>query len=405
MESGHSSLLIESPESTHSGHLTSNKAPRKNMSNFNLDTKIWRYLSFDKFIDLISTDHLYFSTPDNFDDTWECYPPAGFLIAENWKEKLIGNASMKDVNFDLLLENSVAGFEAAYYEESRYAFSCWSKSDRDHAALWNLYTDNKNGVAISTTPKALIESVIKENNVMSYLMVGCVEYLDFEDEKLPELSEPFYLFAEKGKPYGGITFFPFLYKRRSYAFEEEVRIIFHKVYEGSSLWQIEWIKFDLSMMIKDIIVAPNAKKPFLKIIRDLVKEKLPNTPINNSTLKFDRKISDRAKIYLEAKKLDKVVRHEKRAYPRGYIIFPNVEAFNVWHHEVCMKLGYPSIGINAITGAFAYNSGGTTGWCNPQKHPKDERILGVATPSIAFGNKLHSKDECEKLGWFTKDQN
>jgi hypothetical protein len=376
------------------------------MSNFNLGTKIWRYFSFDKFIDLIDTDHLYFSTPDNFDDTWECYPPDGFLNAENWKEKLKDNPSAQDVGLDLLSENSAAWFEASYYyEKHRYAFSCWSKAERDHAALWNLYTDNKNGVAISTTPKALIESVSKENINIRNLMIGCVEYLDFNDGKFPELSEPFYWFAEGGKQYEGNTCFPFLYKKLSFAYENEVRVIFHKGYEEMFTLPKEGIKFDLSKMIKEIIVAPNSKEPFLKIIKDLVKDKLPNTPINNSTLKFDRKISDRAERYFETQKLHKIVTYERRiAKAAGYIIFPNIEAFNVWHHEVFMKLGFPNIGYDANTGAFAYQkSSATKAWCKPIKHPKDERVIGLATPSISFKNKLHSTDECKQLGWFPED--
>ena len=72
----------------------------------------------------------------------------------------------------------------------------------------------------------------------------------------------------------------------------------------------------------------------------------------------------------------------------------------MWHQEVCLKLGIPFLGENSATGAFAYDSCGTTGWCEYVQHPEDERGLGSAVNAIAFGNKLHNRDECCKMGWF-----
>lgn len=129
----------------------------------NLNTKIWRYLSFDKFIDLVTTEELHFAPASRFEDTWEMYPPASLLNRGNWKEVILReNKTVKDHSVDIesLIDDAI-GFYLSKYQNrhEEYSFSCWSRTDQDHAALWNIFTDCKNAVAISTTLLKLIKAL------------------------------------------------------------------------------------------------------------------------------------------------------------------------------------------------------------------------------------------------------
>ena len=145
------------------------------MPNLELDTKLWRYMSFDKFVDLIRTSELYFSDPSQFDDTWELYPPNGLLNPDNLRRKLEKSEFAQTVDLDKLIENTIGFFEVSYLmRDQEYAFSCWSSSERDHAGLWSLYTDRQNAVAISTTPEALLLSIKAESHhvVAGHVVAG-----------------------------------------------------------------------------------------------------------------------------------------------------------------------------------------------------------------------------------------
>lgn len=367
------------------------------MSNFNLNTKIWRYLSFDKFIDLIKTQSLYFSTPDQFDDTWECYPPKFFFNEDHWRSVITTNEHMNDCDHGELLNNTLGYFEAAYYQRDIFGFSCWSKAPVDHAGLWDLYTDKKNAVAISSTPRSIIKSLIADDFVKKSLLIGSVEYIDYESENYVYLSNPVYRFSGHGLPIDKDLIVPYLYKRASYQYEDEVRIVLNKNSSGSLIYPIKRIKFNLKTMIKDIVIAPRANESFKKHVQEILKIELPDRKAVMSSLLFDKPISDRAKKYLESINFRSNVLKDKKI--EKYIIFTNRHEFDLWHSKICKKMAIPNFGNFASTGSLAVKAMGTKTWEEPICHPSSKKVLALASEATALGNELVTKAECIKQGW------
>lgn len=202
------------------------------MTEFNLDTKIWRYLSFDKFIDLLSTGELYFSSADKFDDTWEMYPPSALLDERVWMEAFQENKHAIDNKVDLaLLAIDAIGFFSHSYQnkDKEYSFSCWSAEPNESATLWSLFTDNKAAVAISTTPRKILESYKPKNHSLRQsLMIGCVQYIDYEGTVFPTFETDIFYNNSAYQPVTldnkNVLTLPFFYKRSAYAAEKEVRL-------------------------------------------------------------------------------------------------------------------------------------------------------------------------------------
>lgn len=81
--------------------------------------------------------------------------------------------------------------------------SCWNLGLNENKRMWNNYGKDKNAVAIETTLGAL-----KEALGPSFLFVP-VSYIDDLEESIPKLH----------------SLEPFFFKRKSYEWEREIRII------------------------------------------------------------------------------------------------------------------------------------------------------------------------------------
>ena len=89
--------------------------------------------------------------------------------------------------------------------------------------MWKLYVKNSNGVAIQSTFKRLAES-FREGTDNVY--IGKVKYVDYMTELIPE----------------GNSFYPFLYKRKSFAHESELRAIIQRMVVKQGSQEVDWEK-------------------------------------------------------------------------------------------------------------------------------------------------------------------
>lgn len=342
------------------------------------------------------------AAPSQFDDTWELFPPKGFLVTENWKKKFKDNKFAKKVDLDRLATSAVGYFESSYLSrDQEYRFSCWTKTQTEHAGLWGLYTDWKNAVAVSTTPRAFFSSIAGASMMRQHVFIGCVEYIDFESEKFPELSDPIFTYADEIKPEHG-SVLPLFYKRESYVFEDEVRIA---MYCRDNDEVPNRIKCDPTILMDEIVVAPRANESFATHVKDFCQELLPSTRIRKSKLKYSTSVSDAGRDYMKKINNTREVQREKRLGFK-FILFSSQKDFNTWHEKVNDFLGIPSIGRNAATGMYAFDKSGTSAWCEPMHQSDDDgdAVLAPATETISFGRKLLTRSECEKMGWFTAEK-
>src|SRR6056300_1352601 len=126
--------------------------------------------------------------------------------------------------------------------------------------MWKLYLTGKEGVAIQSTFKRLKDS-FKVNKV-DKIYIGFVKYIDYEKDSIPERN----------------IFNPFLYKRKSFEHEKELRAIIMKFAlaeqtRGKHILYVdpEWIgnyvKSDLNILIEKIVVSPTAPDWFTELIK------------------------------------------------------------------------------------------------------------------------------------------
>src|SRR5262249_35734789 len=102
--------------------------------------------------------------------------------------------------------------------ERRSTFiSCWNLSDEESAALWGLYVPPSGGVAIRSSYRRLTECFgpldpqPTDGDGVQLIYIGRVAYMNYETTWMPE----------------GNAFWPYLHKRHSFSFENEIRALMH----------------------------------------------------------------------------------------------------------------------------------------------------------------------------------
>ena len=212
------------------------------------ETKIWRYLDFTKFVSYLDRRALFFTRADKLDDRYE----GKFTDADinRWKDVL--KIKRKTEKIEIL-----NGFRKVIN------ISSWHINEYESAAMWKLYLTSKEGVAIQSTFKRLKDS-FKENK-RDDIYIGFVKYIDYEKDSIPD----------------GNIFNPFLYKRKSFEHEKELRAIIMKFAlaeqtKGKNILYVdpEWIgnyvESDLIILIENIVVSPTAPEWFAELIGSIM---------------------------------------------------------------------------------------------------------------------------------------
>lgn len=150
--------------------------------------RIWRYMSYDRFVDLLKTECLYFTKPNQFEDKNEGLPSYVWQVVTASNDD--GEKAHKDFvsQFPYLTSPQYISYEdrlSYYYKErEKYGISCWHSNKIQSLAMWDLYVGKgKDGVAITTTFDRLTEALINYQNRLS---IGKVEYCDLMNHQ--ELS-------------------------------------------------------------------------------------------------------------------------------------------------------------------------------------------------------------------------
>lgn len=217
----------------------------------NPDTIVWKYLDLSKFLDLLLSQKLFMSRSDKFEDQYE-----GTFSEPTFEE--IKRLSSENPKF---LE---------YYKEHRekVVISSWHINEYESFAMWQIFTQNTEGLAIQSTIGRLQKALIPEIKYEQY--IGEVNYIDYKKEYIPFDN----------------MFFPFLFKRKSFQYEREVRIISDvknkvKVNEGLK------IDVDISQLIEKIYIHPKSENWYKKLVIDLVSKLEFDIQIEISDLESD----------------------------------------------------------------------------------------------------------------------
>ena len=225
--------------------------------------KIWRYMDFSKYLDLLTTSKLHFTRADKCEDPYDC-SGMQFLI-DAYKKLPPAPPEGKEWT------HKVNTFGRLFVY-----LNCWHMNNDQSAALWKLYSGNKyETIAIQTTFGKL-DSEIKLKWPRDGISRSKVKY-DPENagEPLDEIPG--------GKLFTALGWENIIYKRPSFAHEQELRAFIYqrvdKLREGqlrneAHLEKLmkerpEYIRIKVtpSNLIEKVYVSPLAKDLFVKLVK------------------------------------------------------------------------------------------------------------------------------------------
>ncbi len=253
------------------------------------ETKLWRYMSLDKLIDILSSKELYFSPLSSYSktDPYEGLLPKvllnilsdviksphnelqikikSFFDFIDQKQKEGFTLTEKDkANMQLLnkmMEEHLPQIENIYFIiMSSIAVSCWHQNDFESEGMWRLYSDSNKGIAIQTTLQSLMESISTEHHIA----INEVNYIDYFDSNLTVAD-----CIRNGRT------IPYI-KRSSFAHEKEVRLSITPQFHYENILNHKptgiRVKTSPSKLIENIYISPYVSQPYPSAVSALIKK-------------------------------------------------------------------------------------------------------------------------------------
>lgn len=247
------------------------------------DTVLWRYMSLDKFINLIDAQTLFLSPIAYFknSDPLEGHLPKKF---HNEIESHLQLMSQSGPKFPKTAPREMLEFEKEWAETTgrrlklmrektrgRQSICCWYESKFESEAMWKLYGDNGKSIAIKTTVSSLKKSIeSRDNEKLAFL--ARMRYLDFNDVDMTKED----LLANKERVS------TILLKRKEYEHEREVRL-YHEpdvfdLTSPTSMLDDYWEKYvikphtinvDVNELIHSVVVSPYVSEPYLSSVKSI----------------------------------------------------------------------------------------------------------------------------------------
>ncbi|AWA31286.1 hypothetical protein HYN48_14945 [Flavobacterium magnum] len=199
------------------------------------DTVVWKYLDLSKFVDLLLYKKLFMSRSDKFEDQYE-----GTFSEPTFEE--IRKLSVDNPDF------------LDYYKIHRQqvVISSWHINEYESFAMWQIFTQKSEGLAIQSTLGRLQQALAAEKDYEQH--IGEVNYIDYKKEYIPFEN----------------AFFPFLFKRKSFQYEREVRIISDMTTYNMKIDNGVKIDVDLCKLIGKIYIHPKSENWYKNLVIELV---------------------------------------------------------------------------------------------------------------------------------------
>ncbi len=232
-----------------------------NTNKYSPDTKIWRYMDLTKFLDLILNKSIYLRRIDKFEDPYEGY------ISSAYKEDLSAQYELIQSDYrisqeakDRLHQTHLTGLELV----PLYAYaSCWFIGEVESAAMWKLYGQSNDCIAICSTLHDLELALDEGDNEEGVLYLQEITYVD------------------GSSPVDAKNYLkPMFEKRVSFAHENEFRALYvlnkGRTLLNSNIHQPKkedvrnpdgiTLEIDVKQLIKSIYISPTAGVNFKPIV-------------------------------------------------------------------------------------------------------------------------------------------
>ncbi|AMQ06745.1 DUF2971 domain-containing protein [Sporosarcina psychrophila] len=235
-------------------------------------TLIWRYMDLSKFIDLLSKKALFFTRSDKFADPFEgATTQSDFESRVKHLEVLNDKPGHKAAriyfNGEWITIGSIEGTndQEALYKKIRevYFVNCWHMNNIESEAMWKLYLQSGEGIAVQTTVNRLRTNIAAPFD--SAVEINPVKYIDYEKERMSHL-------------YGNSTVF--FHKRNHFEHEKELRVVTPfiqtkdigeefkviDVEKQSNLYGVHVPINDVNNLIEKVYISPTAPDWFTDVV-------------------------------------------------------------------------------------------------------------------------------------------
>lgn len=220
---------------------------------------LWRYMDFWKYVSMLARRALFFPRIGMFEDPFEAFEHWSEPIArKNLESRFDGQSSIPSSQLVTVSLDTGQMIRSVVY------VNCWHANEWESAAMWKLYAENQDSVAVRTTYDLILKYVGNEKHA-----VGNVTYTAFG-------KEPPYEF--------GHTLLPCFYKRKEFEHERELRVVMsdvdqlHVIGEESSnriepkgaeeLERGKWVGANLEKLISSVITSPYSDRGFVDLVRE-----------------------------------------------------------------------------------------------------------------------------------------
>lgn len=214
-----------------------------------VNVKIWRYMDFTKFVSLIDTNKLFFARSDLLGDPYE-----GSISHFN---KTLRPSVYKDLVPPEMLENIPEVLEnvSAFNDRQRqWTFiNCWHMNEVESSAMWKIYTQTSEAVAIQSTYQIL------QNLLPEEAYIGVVKYIDYETEWLPESN----------------AMYPYVHKRKSFSYERELRAVIYDIPSNFSEYLVSpddgrFVPIEVQNLVQRVYIAPTSPNWFRNLVKNVI---------------------------------------------------------------------------------------------------------------------------------------
>lgn len=231
---------------------------------------LWRYMSLEKFANILATRSLFFTRADKFDDPFEGHLPR--QVMSIYKS---ATSSYERDNYPEISEGWT--LVAAYSLRKHVMCNCWYQAEQESMAMWDKYHMRNSGIAIKTTMVNLKNSLPDRYDVF----IGEMQYLEEHNKigVLENVSIP------------NLVHHPYFYKRKSFEHEHEVRVLIEvesllRNYfsdQGINKISSEQVLYEIGMSLEisvetlidensEIIISPYAEQWVVDTVASIVEQ-------------------------------------------------------------------------------------------------------------------------------------
>jgi hypothetical protein len=233
----------------------------------NPDIPIWRYMDLAKFMSMLEEQALHFGRADRMWDKFEgCLSDP--LV--DFHRDLYGSA------FDTMHEQESNARRRI--REHTY-LNCWCMGEHESVSMWNSYQKGDGiAIAIRSTYRRLAECLDASERERIY--IGKVTYLDYKVDEIPWNN----------------WLYPYVHKRKSFEFENELRALFQQEWltpggeEGQPRQPlppgqpVKPVVIELDNLVEGVYVSPRAPTWTRELIKKIMDRYQRNWCVRQSDL-------------------------------------------------------------------------------------------------------------------------